>query len=120
MTLDPEEARRLLHTQREQALERRRIAQAVLADDQESAELNPATEHPGDNAAHVVDREVAQSSLEQAEDDLAEIDAALARVADGSYGHCEVDGEAIDPERLRARPTARYCTAHQQQAEARA
>lgn len=118
--LDLEEARELLHAQRDQAEQRRRAAQAVLADDRESAELNPATEHPGDNAAHVVDREVAQTSLEQADADLGEIDAALARVADGSYGRCEVDGEPIDPERLRARPTARYCTVHQQQAEARA
>ncbi|PSO47939.1 MAG: TraR/DksA family transcriptional regulator [Actinobacteria bacterium QS_8_72_14] len=118
--LDAEEARRLLRAERDHALQRREAAQAVLADELESTEVNPVTQHPGDNAAHVIDREVAQTSLEQAEADLAEVDAALARVADDSYGRCEVDGEPIDPERLRARPTARYCTVHQQQMEAQA
>lgn len=120
MTLDPDEARQLLHAEREQAEARRRAAQEILANDQSSAELNPISDHPGDNAPYVADREVAQTSLEHAEADLAEIDAALERVEAGSYGHCEVDGEPIDPERLRVRPIARYCTTHQQQTEAQA
>lgn len=119
MSLDPDEARQLLHDEREQAEARRRAAQEVLASDQNSSELNPVSEHPGDNAPYVADREVAQTSLEQAESDLMEIDAALQRVEAGTYGHCEVDGEPIDVERLRVRPIARYCTTHQQQAETR-
>jgi RNA polymerase-binding transcription factor DksA len=43
---------------------------------------------------------------------LAELDAALARVADDSYGRCEVCGEAIPDGRLEARPTARTCVRH--------
>lgn len=43
---------------------------------------------------------------------LAELDAAAARVADGTYGRCEVCGEAIPDERLEARPTARTCVRH--------
>lgn len=117
MTLDLDEARQLLQAEREQAETRRHAAQEVLANDQNSAELNPVSEHPGDNAPYVADREVAQTSLEHAEADLMEIDAALQRVEEGTYGRCEVDGEPIDPERLRVRPTARYCTVHQQQAE---
>lgn len=119
MTLDLDEARQLLQAEREQAEARRRAAQDVLANDQNYSELNPVSEHPGDNAPYVADREVAQTSLEHAEADLAEIDAALERIEEGTYGRCEVDGEPIDPERLRVRPTARYCTTHQQQAEAR-
>ena len=38
-----------------------------------------------------------------------EIDAALKRVEDGSFGRCESCGEAIPPERLEARPFARLC-----------
>lgn len=117
MTLDLDEARQLLHAEREQAETRRRAAQEVLANDQNSAELNPVSEHPGDNAPYVADREVAQTSLEHAEADLMEVDAALQRLEEGTYGRCEVDREPIDPERLRVRPTARYCTIHQQQAE---
>ena len=43
---------------------------------------------------------------------LAELDAALARLADGRYGRCEVCGEAIPDGRLEARPTARTCVQH--------
>ncbi len=43
---------------------------------------------------------------------LAEVDAALDRLEAGTYGTCVVGGEPIDPERLRARPTATTCVAH--------
>jgi hypothetical protein len=41
--------------------------------------------------------------------ELAEIDAALARIEDGTYGRCEVCGHAIGFQRLRAVPEARTC-----------
>lgn len=40
---------------------------------------------------------------------LAELDDALARVDDGSYGTCQRCGSAIPDARLHARPTARTC-----------
>ena len=40
---------------------------------------------------------------------LKEIDSALDRVEGGTYGECEGCGEAINPERLKAIPWARYC-----------
>ncbi|QKE86015.1 TraR/DksA family transcriptional regulator [Arthrobacter sp. NEB 688] len=43
---------------------------------------------------------------------LAELDAALARVAAGTYGVCEVCGEPVPAGRLEARPTARTCVRH--------
>lgn len=43
---------------------------------------------------------------------LAEIEAAEARLAAGTYGLCVVGGEPIDEERLAARPTATTCVAH--------
>ncbi len=39
---------------------------------------------------------------------LAEIEAALARMADGTYGECEETGDPIPFARLRAEPTTRY------------
>jgi len=39
---------------------------------------------------------------------LEEIDAALQRIEDGTYGQGERCGKAIDEERLKAMPTARY------------
>jgi DnaK suppressor protein len=40
---------------------------------------------------------------------LAEIEAALAKLEDGSYGQCEDCGQAIAPARLEAMPSARFC-----------
>ncbi len=40
---------------------------------------------------------------------LREIELALQRVEDGSYGECEECGEPIAVGRLRASPTTRYC-----------
>ena len=40
---------------------------------------------------------------------LREIDAALRRIDDGSYGDCERCEEPVDPRRLDADPTARLC-----------
>lgn len=45
------------------------------------------------------------------ESELNEIDAALQRLADGTYGVCEATGEAIAPERLRVLPWTRYSVA---------
>ena len=38
--------------------------------------------------------------------------AALKRIADGTYGMCEVDGEPIEEKRLMADPAATTCMAH--------
>ncbi|WP_083873667.1 TraR/DksA C4-type zinc finger protein [Frankia sp. QA3] len=40
---------------------------------------------------------------------LAEVDAALGRLAAGTYGRCEAGGEPIGEQRLAARPSARPC-----------
>jgi RNA polymerase-binding protein DksA len=45
----------------------------------------------------------------QARERIADIDAALARLADGSYGGCEQCGRPIGAERLAARPATRLC-----------
>ena len=39
---------------------------------------------------------------------IEEIDEALGRIEDGTYGQCERCGKPIDEERLKAMPTARY------------
>lgn len=45
------------------------------------------------------------------------IEQALKRIANGSYGHCETCGGAINPERLEALPYATQCIRCQEQAE---
>ncbi|MGZ3653566.1 MAG: TraR/DksA family transcriptional regulator [Bdellovibrionota bacterium] len=48
---------------------------------------------------------------------LAEIDEALQRMEDGSYGHCEECDEQIGAKRLEIFPTARLCITHQEEEE---
>lgn len=44
-------------------------------------------------------------------DALDEVEAAIARLAEGTYGLCEVCGQPIPPARLEAMPAARRCIA---------
>jgi RNA polymerase-binding transcription factor DksA len=73
----------------------------------QSGELTHYDQHPADQGTDTFEREKDLSILERLEADLAEIEAALARIDDGTYGVDEVTGEPIDPQRLDAMPTAR-------------
>jgi RNA polymerase-binding transcription factor DksA len=55
----------------------------------------------------IFEREKDLSILEGLELELAEVEAALGRLDDGTYGVDEVTGERIDPARLDAVPEAR-------------
>jgi len=74
---------------------------------EQSGELTHYDQHPADSASDTFEREKDLSILERLESEMAEIEAALQRVDDGTYGLDEVTGEPIDPERLAALPTAR-------------
>jgi DnaK suppressor protein len=56
-----------------------------------------------------VDHEAYLVILEQAEVDLADVERALKRLDEGTYGVCEACGGAISAERLEAVPAARLC-----------
>jgi len=49
------------------------------------------------------------SVLDELERELGDVDHALRRLDDGSYGTCEVCGEAISEARLAAAPATRVC-----------
>jgi RNA polymerase-binding transcription factor DksA len=63
--------------------------------------------HQADQGSEVFEREKDMAILEQLERELAEIEAALQRLDDGTYGVDEVTGDPIVPERLEAYPIAR-------------
>jgi RNA polymerase-binding transcription factor len=65
--------------------------------------------HPADTATGTYDRELDYTLEENAEHVLAEIDAALKRIEQGTYGICTNCGTQIPPERLEARPYATLC-----------
>jgi len=73
--------------------------------------------HLGDMATVTFDRELDEGLEEGAQQTLAQIDRALSRIDDGTYGTCERCGKAIPEERLRARPWATLCIADQRLAD---
>jgi DnaK suppressor protein len=63
----------------------------------------------GQVAAEQGEAKVLAASLAE---QLTEVDNALKKLDDGSYGRCEVCGTDIPEPRLEAMPAARYCIAH--------
>jgi len=73
--------------------------------------------HLGDIATATFDREMASSLEENSTKVLGEIDAALLRIDEGTYGTCERCGNPIDVERLEALPWATLCIDDKRKAE---
>ena len=81
---------------------------------------DPSDENPienGDRAFIEEERAIATSLLEHNAAQLAEIDAALKRIDEGSYGFCMETGEEIGLPRLLAYPTALYTVEVQERHE---
>lgn len=70
---------------------------------------NADDEHDPEGATIAFERSQVGTLVADARDQLAEVEAARQRLADGSYGVCERCGRPVAPERLEARPTARTC-----------
>ncbi len=66
-------------------------------------------EHDPEGATIAFERQHVAALIGQARDHLAQIDAALRRLAEGSYGRCERCGQPIGAARLAARPVATSC-----------
>jgi len=75
--------------------------------------------HLADTATETYDRELDYTLEENSEHVLAEIDAALRRIDDGTYGQCTNCGRQIPEERLEARPYATLCIDCQRRREGR-
>jgi len=73
--------------------------------------------HLADMATITFDRELDEGLEEGAQQTLAQIDRALTRLDEGTYGTCERCGKPIAEERLRARPWATLCIDDQRLAD---
>ncbi|NGN94924.1 TraR/DksA family transcriptional regulator [Nocardioides sp. KC13] len=105
-----EEARERLETERRQTLGRL----ADLTDDFDavvaaSRDTNADDEHDPEGATIAFERSQVQAVVRQVRKHLDEVDAALRRLDQGTYGICERCGEPIGEGRLEARPAARTC-----------
>ena len=81
------------------------------------SELSSYDQHQADLGTETFEREKDLSILEQVEAELADVEHALRRLDEGTYGTCEIDGKPIPEERLEAVPAARLCLEHQAEAE---
>ncbi len=68
----------------------------------------PFSVDPADSASDETDHEAALGILARDQDMLLEVNAAIRRILEGSYGICEASGQPIPPDRLRAVPWTRY------------
>jgi RNA polymerase-binding transcription factor DksA len=75
--------------------------------------------HQADAGSDAYDRDFALSLLSQEQDSLYEIDQALKRIEQGSYGVCEMSGKQIPKPRLEALPFTRYTVECQAELEKR-
>ena len=81
------------------------------------SELSAFDQHQADLGTETFEREKDLSFLESIEAELADVEHALRRLDEGTYGICEACGRPIDEERLEAVPAARFCRDDQQKAE---
>jgi DnaK suppressor protein len=70
---------------------------------------NADDEHDPEGSTLAFERSQVDALVQQTRHHLKEVDAAAARIADGTYGVCETCGEPIPADRLEARPVARTC-----------
>src|SRR5947209_15253192 len=119
--MDSDQARQRLAEERERLVGvRATFDDEHLSDQSESdsvGEISSYDQHQADMGTETFEREKDLSILEQVEAELADVEYALRRLDDGTYGTCEVCGRVIPDERLEVMPAARLCLEHQAQAE---
>jgi RNA polymerase-binding transcription factor DksA len=99
-----------LESERAAALARARdLAASIAAVVAATDGANSDDEHDPEGATIAFERAQAQALLQLAERHLSEVEAALARLAAGTYGVCTSCGADLPTGRLEARPTARTC-----------
>ncbi len=95
------------------------IAQGLTTESEEDSlsELSSVDQHQADVGTETFDRERDLSILERVEAELVDVEHALRRLDEGTYGLCEACGQPISDDRLEAQPAARFCVEDQAKAE---
>ncbi len=81
------------------------------------ADLSGASQHSADHGTDNFDREFALSLATSEQDVLFEVDDALIRIEEGTYGFCEMTGLPIEKARLEVIPYTRFSVQAQAQME---
>lgn len=117
--MEADQARDLLSQESERLQGIKTELDGVKAESQQDSmeELSSYDQHQADVATETFDREKDLSILDSVEGELADVEHALQRIDDGTYGTCEACGKTIDDDRLEALPATRFCVDDQVQAE---
>jgi RNA polymerase-binding protein DksA len=106
--------------------ERRRVEHALATlrdehrgslDDEVEEVTAPSDNHLAETASATLGREIDYTLGDNAEQVISEIDGALKRIEDGTYGTCTNCGREIPVERLEANPWASLCIDCKRRAE---
>lgn len=84
-------------------------AELLRSDEERYANLADAVRDSGDDALADVLVDIELAAVDRHVQEIRAIDAALLRIADGSYGVCSDCEAPISVERLQAQPTAQRC-----------
>ena len=93
------------------------VAKDTLRSRPEGSEASAFGMHQADAGSDAYDKDFALSLLSQEQDALYEIEEAIKRVDNGTYGICEMSGKPIPVARLEALPFARYTVECQSELE---
>lgn len=120
--VDRSEARERLERLRQEFSGTVDAINARLAESQgvSGGEIALADQHPADAATETADRELDASRGAMFASRLRQIDDALGRLENGSYGTCLVCGKPIPDERLALMPDTPYCVEDAQRERSRA
>jgi RNA polymerase-binding protein DksA len=119
-SIDIDHFRALLLEERERvqsAIAHLRADHPGSLDDEVEEVAASADSHLGEAAAATLNREIDYTLGENSEQILSEIEAALKRIDDGTYGTCTACGKPIGIERLEAYPWASLCIDDARKAE---
>ena len=83
----------------------------------DAGDLSSYGQHMADAGTDTFDRDFALSLVSSEQEALGEIDAAIKRIKDGSYGICEINQTPIAKDRLLAVPFTRYSAEAQKELE---
>jgi RNA polymerase-binding protein DksA len=106
-TIDLEAAETTLREERDRV-----VNQMVDLGSDESGELTGAVDYGdafADGGAATAERTEVLGLVETLKHRLEDIDAALSKIAEGTYGTCEVCGKDIGRDRMEFRPTSTSC-----------
>lgn len=83
----------------------------------DAGDLSSYGQHMADAGTDTFDRDFALSLVSSEQEALSEVEAAIKRIKDGSYGICEINQKPIAKERLLAVPFTRYSAEAQKEIE---